>query len=352
MRGEEENSGLHLLKKHKKTLLRAVFSRAGLIALLLLVQVALITLAFSQLRDFLPHYVSLMAVFSGAMALYLLNSRHDPSAKLTWIVVILMLPVFGALLYAYTQSDLGHRLLKRRFAQVTEETRESIPQDAGVLARAAQEAPELLGLANYVGRTGCYPAFDKSRVRYFPLGDELFPALLEELEKAEKFIFLEFFIEFAVFKLFLFFRLLRFFRCKCFPGSFSRVGFHEVTGPLHRVFIRKRVKSAVAVLRFSSCLRIQFSVRIVVESPLRIVPDGLCRDIRSDSGHCKDRRYVYHLFSAAAAVFRVVIQLFTAVNANHVSNVLSVISILLSGPKNPLLLQIQFYHFRILILVS
>ena len=194
MRGEEENSGLHLLKKHKKTLLRAVFSRAGLIALLLLVQVALVALAFSRLRDFLPHYVSLMAVFSSAMALYLLNSRHDPSAKLTWIVVILVLPVFGALLYAYTQSDLGHRLLKRRFAQVTEETRESIPQDAGVLARAAQEAPELLGLANYVGRTGCYPAFDRSRVRYFPLGDELFPALLEELERAETFIFLEFFV--------------------------------------------------------------------------------------------------------------------------------------------------------------
>ena len=163
-------------------------------------------------------------------------------------------------------------------------------------------------------------------------------------------LFFELLIRLDFFKLFLFF--FRLFRCKCFPGSFSRVGFHEVTGPLHRVFVRKRVKSAVAVLRFSSCLRIQFSVRIVVESPLGIVPDGLCRDIRSDSGHCKDRRYVYHLFPAAAAVFRVVIQLFTAVNANHVSNVPYVISILLRGPENPLLLQIQFYHFQILILVS
>ena len=194
MRGSEENSGLHLLKKHKKTLLRAVFSRAGLIVLMLLLQMALIVLAFSRLRDYLPHYVSLMAVFSAAMALYLLNSGHDPSAKLTWIVVILVLPVFGSLLYAYTRSDLGHRLLKTRLGQILDETRESIPQDPAVLKRAEEAAPALRGLETYVARTGCYPAFDRSRVRYFPLGDELFPALLEELEKAEKFIFLEFFI--------------------------------------------------------------------------------------------------------------------------------------------------------------
>ncbi|MDO4974002.1 MAG: cardiolipin synthase [Eubacteriales bacterium] len=194
MRNSEENSGLHLIKKHKKTLLRAVFSRAGLIVLLLLLQIALIALAFSRLRVFLPHFVTVMTIFSAAMAMYLLNSRHDPSAKLTWIVVILVLPIFGALLYAYTRSDIGHRLLKRRFWQIQGETQERIPQDPAVLARAGVEAPELEGLTAFVGRTGCYPAFDGCRVRYFPLGDELFPALLEELEKAEKFIFLEFFI--------------------------------------------------------------------------------------------------------------------------------------------------------------
>ena len=190
----EESSGLHLLKKHKKTLLRAVFSRAGLIVLMMMLQIALIALAFSRLRDYLPHFVSLMSAFELVMALYLLNSNHDASAKLTWIVVILLLPIFGALLYAYTRSDLGHRLLKKRFAQILEETGESIPQEEAVVERAAQDAPELLSLMRYVGRTGCYPIYDKSRVRYFPLGDELFPAMLEELEKAEKFIFLEFFV--------------------------------------------------------------------------------------------------------------------------------------------------------------
>ena len=91
MRSGEENSGLHLIKKHKKTLLRAVFSRAGLLVLLMLLQIALIVLAFSRLRDFLPHFVTVMTLFSTAMTFYLINSGHDPSAKLTWIIVILVL---------------------------------------------------------------------------------------------------------------------------------------------------------------------------------------------------------------------------------------------------------------------
>ena len=194
MGNSEESNGLHLLKKHRKTLLRAVFSRTGMIVLFLLLQVVLMVLAFSRLSNYLPHYVAIMTVFSAVMALYLLNSSHDPSSKLTWIVVILLFPVFGGLLYAYTMSDVGHRLLKKHFAQAIEETRDAIPQDPEILEKAARTAPELLGLETYISRTGCYPAYDGSRVRYFPLGDEAFPAMLEELEKAEKFIFLEFFI--------------------------------------------------------------------------------------------------------------------------------------------------------------
>lgn len=194
MQSKSKNSGARPRKKRKKTLLKAVFSRAGLIVLMLLMQIALLVVLFGWLKDFLPHYVTLVAVFEAVMALYLLNSDHDPSAKLTWIVMILILPVFGALLYAYTRSDLGHRMLKDRFSEEIQETKESIRQDPAVLARAEKEAPELLGLKRYVGRTGCFPAFDHCSVRFFPLGDELFPVLLEELEKAERFIFLEFFV--------------------------------------------------------------------------------------------------------------------------------------------------------------
>ena len=49
-------------------------------------------------------------------------------------------------------------------------------------------------LVKYLNRNGCFPVYDRTEATYFPLGENMFDALLEELEKAEKFIFLEFFI--------------------------------------------------------------------------------------------------------------------------------------------------------------
>ena len=64
---------------------------------------------FRWFGDFLPHIFGSTVLFSVAMVLYLLNSRLDASAKLTWLLVITLLPVFGALMYLFTQSDLGRR---------------------------------------------------------------------------------------------------------------------------------------------------------------------------------------------------------------------------------------------------
>ena len=110
------------------------------------------------------------------------------------ILRILLLPVFGGLLYLYTQSELGHRILRDRYAAITRKTRDILPQSVDTLLRLSERAPDMAGLARYVNHSGCFPVYDETAVRYFPLGDELFPAMLEELEKAERFIYLEFFI--------------------------------------------------------------------------------------------------------------------------------------------------------------
>ena len=93
------SAGIRLLKKGRRGLLRAVFSRAGLLMALMILQILLFVIVFGRLRRYLPHYVTIGALFSALMSLYLLNSRHDNSTKITWITVIMLFPVVGALLY-------------------------------------------------------------------------------------------------------------------------------------------------------------------------------------------------------------------------------------------------------------
>ena len=63
------------------------------------------------------------------MVLYLLNSDIDPTAKITWLVIIMMLPAFGALLFWYTQSDPGNRLARKHLNNLFTLTQDTIPQD-------------------------------------------------------------------------------------------------------------------------------------------------------------------------------------------------------------------------------
>ena len=191
---QNDSKGLRLLKQGRRGLWRALFSRAGFITLFLLLQIALLVLLFGWLRDYIPHYYSLSLLFTAFMGLFIINSAMEPNAKLTWLLAILLLPVFGGLLYLLTRSDLGHRILRDRYAAISRKTRNSLPQSVDTLVRLTDTAPEMVGLARYVNRSGCFPVYDAVRVRYFPLGDELFPVLLQELEKAEQFIYLEFFI--------------------------------------------------------------------------------------------------------------------------------------------------------------
>ncbi len=90
---ENESVGLRLLKRGRRGLLRAVFSRAGFILLFLLLQLALLTLALAFLHDSLSHYYTLNTLFSLLMALFLLNSRHDPGAKLSWVVLLSLIHI-------------------------------------------------------------------------------------------------------------------------------------------------------------------------------------------------------------------------------------------------------------------
>lgn len=191
---EEESPGLSLLEKGRKGLAHMVFSRGGIVVLLLLLQMFLLFSAFYWLNAYLPHFMVFTTVFTAVMGLYLLNTDMDPSAKITWLLVILLMPVVGAPLYCYTRSNLGMRLLKKRLQLLVENTKNSIPQNEAVLASLRQESPGAAALAHYMHRTGCFPVYDHTEVTYYPQGEDQWADLLLALEQAEHFIFLEYFV--------------------------------------------------------------------------------------------------------------------------------------------------------------
>lgn len=190
----KENKGMSLLKKGKKSMLTAIFSRFGLIAVLLVVQVAVVFGIFEWFNAFLPHIYGGSVLLSVFMVLLVLNSKHDPTSKITWLIVIMLLPVFGSLLYLFVRSDIGHRALKKRVNQINDQTKNTLPQSIQTAEHLKETAPGVAALAHYIRRNGGGNVFENTRVTYFPVGEAKFQELLRQLEKAEEFIFLEYFI--------------------------------------------------------------------------------------------------------------------------------------------------------------
>ena len=183
-----------LVERGKYGLMRAIFGRTGLILLLFLVQAGLLVSVMVWFQEWQTHVMGGTAVLTAVGVLVVLNSGLDPTAKLTWMVVMTAFPVFGALFYWYTRRDVGHRMLKSIMTERQAQSRRLIDQDAAVLTALQEAEPGAAGMARYVRRSGCFPVFDGTRAVYFPTGESMFARMLEELKKAETFIFMEYFI--------------------------------------------------------------------------------------------------------------------------------------------------------------
>ena len=189
-----EGEGLSLIQKGKMGLFHIVFSRVGLFVALLALQVGVLFAVFGWFENLLPHIFGGTIIFTVAMVLYLLNSRLDSTAKITWLIVIMLFPVFGLILFLFTQSEIGHRAVRARVQDVIDQTHELLPQHPEALSALAAENPGAAALARYVNRNGCHPVYRNTGVRFFPTGMEKWQDLLQALEGAEQFIFLEYFI--------------------------------------------------------------------------------------------------------------------------------------------------------------
>ena len=188
-REEKKNDAVLLLNKGKRGLGRLIFGRTALVLALLAVQTGLLFWGFIRLGEYLVYGGSLL--LSLAVVLVLVNKPGSPAIKITWIILIMLAPVFALPLYLFVDLELGHRLARNRLAGIQRQTAPLLPPPDESLRR---EAPHLAGLGEYVSRSGGYTFCRDSGAAYLPSGEAFFAEALARLEEAERFIFLEYFI--------------------------------------------------------------------------------------------------------------------------------------------------------------
>ena len=183
-----------LAKPKKKGILGIIFSRFFVILLLIALQVFMYVSFYMWLDSWTPYFRYFMTIVGIAGVVYMFNSDMDSSAKLTWMFIIAILPIPGVLFLFFTQMNLGNRVETRRVNELIDQTRDAIPQPEGVVEALSVDGSGTDDISRYLCRGGCFPVYHNTEVTYFPIGEKKFEAMLEELKKAEKFIFMEYFI--------------------------------------------------------------------------------------------------------------------------------------------------------------
>ena len=134
--------------------------------------------------------VQIVALFT---ILKLVNRHESPSYKIAWILVVFLLPVFGLILYLLWGRANHRHFLKRQYDEPGPHLWDPDANAEELLASFGRNVPLRSRIPRFLMRHG-FPIFTETDSRYYPIGETCFEALYEDLEKAERFIFLEFFI--------------------------------------------------------------------------------------------------------------------------------------------------------------
>lgn len=181
-------------KKAKKGLLSIVFSRTALIVVLILLQLGFMFGMVTILQDYAVHVYRIMNIIQALVVIYIFNEKGNPEFSRTWILLILIFPLFGCLFYIYVKLDIGNTYIGKRFGKIQIDSWPYLEQKKEVLEDLRLSKPANANLSYYMMQRLHFPTYRNTKATYFSCGEEKFPALIEQLEKAEKYIFLEYFI--------------------------------------------------------------------------------------------------------------------------------------------------------------
>lgn len=122
----------------------------------------------------------------------IIASDDNPDYKVPWLLFVLIIPVAGFMLYFLFYS----RRLQKRFIKRLDNLKSHTyhQEDEELFENLRKESPTAAAQANMLCKIADTHLFTNTKQEYFPLGEEMHRRMLIDLERAEKFIYMEYFI--------------------------------------------------------------------------------------------------------------------------------------------------------------
>ncbi len=178
------------MKKPRYKLKGNSILRIGFVAVSLLVQVGWLLLRVHWLNEYSERISAITSILVIVIVLKINSKNTNSAMKMPWIMVILAFPLLGLCLYLLFEI-LGDPGVGKRIRAVRREMKREDPASARqALAHLENQDLSAANQSRYLWKQTGYPVFENTMVKYYPEAKEALEAMKEELEKAQKFIFM------------------------------------------------------------------------------------------------------------------------------------------------------------------
>jgi len=187
--------------------MKRIVGRVLVVLPAILLQVGWYILLFTVINKGLGGYLGeiltiAFMLLSIGFVLYLVQKRDESSYKILWIIVLFAFPILGAMLFLTLGNKKTGKKLKRKLeasarnllADASSQVEYGKPMHEMALAKIKEEDLRVGQSLQHLVESTHFPLYHNGTSKYYPMGEDAFPEMVADLEKAEKYVYIEYFI--------------------------------------------------------------------------------------------------------------------------------------------------------------
>lgn len=161
-------------------------------AVSILLEIVFLLFLFTKVSEYatiIDWVTRIVAIF---LVLGLYSMDKTSSMKMPWIILMLAFPILGVSLYLLVGLNGSTKKMRARYEEIDKKLLPYLPDNRQILEWMKKENPQAGAIASYLTNYSCYPVYQNTDVTYYDESIKGLDAQLEDLSKAEKFIFMEY----------------------------------------------------------------------------------------------------------------------------------------------------------------
>ncbi len=183
-----DHSRIERKSARRNSLFRFIFTLVGISF-----EIGLIVAGFNVLNGKYEEISIATRVIAFLLVLYIYSTDKTSALKTPWIVLILLIPVFGIIMYLLIGLNGVTRHMKERFAGIDAKLFPLLPQNPDTVYTLREENRSLQNMSGYLMNYSHFPVHQNTDVTYYSDAAKALEAQEEDLRKAKQFIFMEYY---------------------------------------------------------------------------------------------------------------------------------------------------------------